>query len=139
MKDLLSKSAKVIELYPSLGYEGFRHRCDQFFDKEDWGNQQTKLLEHQGQFEIQTTISYFIHKSADRVVFSGSLKHSAEAWGAGLGLATYVSNGSAILGAILSGYTPEIIYDSSRCYLHWLPIYTHEGLSFSSFAQEGRQ
>jgi len=139
MKNLLSRSAKVIELYPSLGYEGFRYRCDQFFDEVGWCNQQTKLLGHQGQFEVQTTISYFIHKSADRVVFSGSLKHSAETWGAELGLASYVSNGSAILGAILSGYTPEIVSGSSRCYLHWLSIYTHEGLSFGAIAQEGQQ
>jgi len=135
MKNLLTKSASVLEVYPSLGYEGFRHASDNFVD-DDWSYQQSRLLMPLSQREIETTIRFLSLKHSGQSLFSGGLKHEAETWGQSVDLEGYVSNGSAIVGAILFGYTAEVVPESSRCYLHWLSVNLPLDVSFNHRRRE---
>ena len=93
---------RILDAYPDLLNHGWRTPTDPTTPLEI-----TSAIVRQ----VQLTIAYLkIHRICP-TTSSYSLKHLVEQWGDKIELEpyTYVQNSSAVVGALLSGYTPVLI------------------------------
>jgi hypothetical protein len=116
--DLLAVVRKLLSEHPCLWYAGFRAECrtdtssdciDQFLADESRPSRSDFLQ------QIQAVIAYCKQSEDASRLDSYSFKHEVENWCALGGERRYVSNGCAILGAMLSGYGIKRELNSPNC------------------------
>ena len=113
VNDLLAFSREVKEMldhYPNLGSFGWANR---YIPEKEFAVDHKKLY---GRItEIKTDIQYLAFHPIPKGKSSYGLKHNIECWAEAKGERQYISNGAAILGALLCGYTPKREPDSPNC------------------------
>ena len=122
---IMTTSANVAHLQqalatqPDLAISGFRHRTR----KGQFPSTDAEFAEHRAQFfqpeclrQIETACRYYREFGIDKRDGSYGLKHRIERWGQSRpGLVGYVTNGCAILAAVMCGYKPVRWKDSPNC------------------------
>ena len=112
------RTQRVLAKYPDLGIDGFRHITpsgpypsnDAEFAKRRAMLMEPKYLQH-----IDTACTYLCHFEIDKHASSYGLKHRMENWARENGMESYVTNGCAILAAVLSGYQLVRERNSPNC------------------------
>ena len=114
----LTQMSRVLDRYPDLSIDGWR--CPKCGPNSVYGNRQfdarrAMFWEMEYLTHTATALEYFWH--FDIHIKSGSygLKHTIERWGRDNGLAGFVTNGCAILAALMSGYEAVRSPDSQNC------------------------
>jgi hypothetical protein len=107
---------QVLNENPDLSANGFRFKGSRFeteMSPEEFDRYRVQLVSQRSLEEIATTCEYLKHLGIQRGSYG--LKHDVENWGRDHGMSGYVSNGSAIVGAILSGYKVVRERNSPNC------------------------
>lgn len=111
---------KIMANYPDLSIDGFRYKDRQVphpATDEVFMDRRSQLVEDYELRRIMTACEY-IHKfpiEGQRPVDSYALKHRAERWGHEFGMEGYVTNGAAIVAAVLCGYSIIREKNSPNC------------------------
>ena len=95
---------------------GWRYQSSRFdpeMSSQDFARYRADLLSQRSVQGVFTTCEYLKHHGIQRGSYG--LKHDVENWGRNHGMSGYVSNGSAIVGAILSGYKVVRERNSPNC------------------------
>jgi len=101
---------EMLDHYPNLGDFGWANRC---IPEKEFAADRNKLY---GRLrETKTAIRYLEFHPIPKSKSSYGLKHDIECWTEGREERQYISNGAAILGALLYGYTPKYEPDSPNC------------------------
>jgi hypothetical protein len=111
-------SRQVLEENPDLSANGFRFTESRFqpeMPPAEFERYREALVSPAGLKQIETACEYFGLFGPTPRNWSYGLKHDMERWGQSVGLAGYVSNGSAIVAAILCGYGIKREQNSPNC------------------------
>lgn len=101
---------EMLDHYPNLGDFGWANRC---IPEAQFNSDHKKLY---GRIEeIKTAIQYLAFHPIPKGKSSYGLKHDIEYWTEAKGERQYISNGAAILGALIYGYTPKCEPNSPNC------------------------
>jgi hypothetical protein len=109
----------VLAQHPDLCIDGLRYvstSSNSCYSDARFPERRAMFMKPEYLQQIVTACEYLNHFELDKRSGSYGLKHLMETWGRKNGLASYVTNGSAILAAILSGY--QIVrtkYPSPNC------------------------
>ena len=110
---------KVLNQNQNLTRNGFDHTDHQNRpvpnlpeERHEW---RAHLLSAEGLAEITTACEYILSKDIPDWWTSYTLKHAAERWGRRHGYFGYVSNGAAIVAAILCGFTILELDNDPNC------------------------
>jgi len=110
---------RVLAKHPDLCIDGLRYGStspNSCYTDARFPERRAMFLEPEYLPHIVTAYEYLNHFELYKRVGSYGLKHLMENWGRANGLASYVTNGCAILAAILAGY--QILrtsYPSPNC------------------------
>lgn len=98
---------RVLAQHPDLCIDGLRHKSTTpnfCYGDDRFPERRTLFMEPAYLRQIDTAYAYLNNFEIEKRTGSYGLKHRMENWGRENGLETYVTNGCAILAAILSGY-----------------------------------
>ena len=113
---------RQLDKHPDLCVFGFRYasvRTDYCVDTGVFAKYRANFLEPEYLRQVGITCKYLNRFDLDKRVDSYALKHRIERWGRGVDLSGYVSNGCAILGAILCDYSIVRERNSPNCGFNW--------------------
>jgi hypothetical protein len=99
--------SRALATCPDLCIDGLRYPCptpDSPYGAARFPERRAMLLEPKYLRHIETAYAYLHHFELDKRIGSYGLKHVMERWGGDNGLESYVTNGCAILAALLAGY-----------------------------------
>lgn len=109
---------RVLSKYPDLGIDGFRHithRGPYPSNDAEFAERRALFLVPKYLQQIDTAYAYLQHFDIDKHTGSYGLKHWMERWGRENGMESYVTNGCAIVAAVLSGYQLVRERNSPNC------------------------
>ncbi len=108
----------VLERHPDLSANGYRYKGGRFeteISPEAFQAYRDALSSSSGLVQIETGCKYLGLFGPHPRNGSYGLKHDMERWGQSVGLAGYISNGAAIVAAILCGHGIERERNSPNC------------------------
>ncbi len=114
----LSNPKIIFVTHPDLSIDGWRHNSGSLdcpYSSTRFPTRREMLLDSKFIAQISTAVEYIRHHGIGRRLNSYALKHYAESWGASVGMSQNVTNGCAILAALLAGYTPLREKNSPNC------------------------
>jgi hypothetical protein len=117
-KNDLARLKSALAQHPDLGIDGFRHmtrRGPYPSNDAEFAERRAMFMEPEYLRQIDTAYEYLNHFDIDKHTGSYGLKHLMENWGRENGLESYVTNGCAILAAILAGYQIVRQRNSPNC------------------------
>lgn len=109
---------QILDDHPDLCANGWRYkgsRHDPEIPEERFQQHRSALTTPDGIAQIEIACRYLRQFGPSPRSGSYGLKHDAEHWGREVGLAGYVSNGAAIVAAILCGYRIKRGRNSPNC------------------------
>jgi hypothetical protein len=114
---------RKLALHPDLCIDGLRYNCHRPaspYSDARFPERRSMFLKPNYLHQVETACEYLYHLHHSRLsdmeqIGSYGLKHRIEDWGRKSGFADYVTNGCAILGAVLSGYALIHERDSPNC------------------------
>ena len=118
MTTQLARVKAVLEQHPDLSRDGFRfdiYASGSPYSNENFPENRAALLNPWHQEQIATVCEFLKQDEIRKRDGSYGLKHAIERWGNEAGLCGYITNGCAIVGALLSGYTVVREKNSPNC------------------------
>ena len=115
---LHSRVAAVLAKYPDLCIDGLRYQSrtpGSCYSDARFPARRELFFKPGYLRQIQTVLAFFGHVVMDDGLGSYTLKHIIERWGHEHGLESCVTNGCAILGAVLAGYQVVRQRNSPNC------------------------
>ena len=107
--------AKIAGDYPDLSAYGFRFASRLGWNENDsFAKHRAVMAKEDFADQVNTAVAYLAENGLGKHG-SYALKHRCERWGDRVGLRSYVSNGAAIVAAIMMGYMPVIEANSPNC------------------------
>lgn len=116
----LTHMKRVLAQHPNLSIDGWRYeslRPDSEYSDEQFPRRRAMFMEPEYQEHVATALVYLAFFEISKKRGSYGLKHDIERWGRTEGLANYVTNGCAILAALMSGYKAVRQRNSPNCRL----------------------
>lgn len=111
----------VLDAHPDLSYEGWCNKGlyppTAYAQSVSFPEDRTELYSLEAQKQIRTAIAFCQCVTLHPKVNSYAIKHLMERWGGEEGMSSYISNGCAIVGAMVHGYKAVRIRNSLNCYL----------------------
>lgn len=114
----LTQMMRVLDQHPDLSIDGWRCRnCkpDSVYGDKQFPERRAMLMDMEYLTHTATALEYFWHFDIHIGAGSYGLKHAIERWGRNEGLADYVTNGCAILAALMSGFEVVRLPNSQNC------------------------
>ena len=111
----------VLNKFPTLNIHGFCHEprsgndVDSPYHPENHKKEREKFFEERYLLQIQTVLKFCNFNTIPKHFTSYTLKHAAENWGEEFRYEDYVTNGCAVVGAVLAGYTVRRERNSPNC------------------------
>lgn len=109
---------KVLDQHPDLSIDGWRYgncKPDSLYGDTQFPSRRAMFMDMEYLSQIATAYEYFWHFDIHIKAGSYGLKHRIEKWGGAEGLEHYVTNGCAILAALMSGYEAVREPNSPNC------------------------
>lgn len=114
----LTHMMRVLDQHPDLSIDGWRYRnCKpgSVYGDKQFSVRRAMFMEMEYRIHVSTALEYFWRCRVPTWAESFWLKHEIERWGNTEGLAVYVTNGCAILAALMSGFEAVRSPDSPNC------------------------